>query len=153
MCSGITLREQGGGTSDPLWSLLTSPILRLNFEGCEQHFTTQNSHFQSCQAHIPQTTSQMIWVPAFRKSQAPGATCPAGRGASYHQSRYPWMARVKPCINQHTGVTKITEDREIWLNYCSFHQVLRPTNAEQQHASVSLVYDPVYTTELPRAQR
>lgn len=110
----------------PTWSLPAWPTLGLNFEGCEQHFTTQKSHFQSCQAHTPQMSCQMALVPAFLKSQAPGAACPSEKGESYHQNRYPLLARVKPCTDQHLGATKITSDREIWLNYCCFHQVMHP---------------------------
>lgn len=61
----------------------------------------------------------MVWIPAFLKSQL----C-FRKGASYHPNRYPLMARVKPCTDQHLGVTKITSDRQIWLHYCSFHQVI-----------------------------
>lgn len=103
------LAGQGGGTSDPLQSLPALPTLWFNFEVCEQHFTTQKSHFQSCQAHTPHMSSQMILVPALLKSQAPGkGASPSEKRARYHQNRYPLMARVKPCTYQHLGVTKIT---------------------------------------------
>lgn len=36
------------------------------------------------------------------------------------------QARVKPCIDQHLGATKITSDREIWLNYCFFTESCIP---------------------------